>query len=175
MENLGERFTMPPATSQNGSEPSTTAKRLAYATTRAEVLFGCYRRGDANDPDRYVTSIAAVLTLYDEDLIRQVTDPRTGISTTEKFRAFMPNSGELKAYCDEQAAIRHRVRAYAAMPKPNFRGDRIAGPPRNRANLLVHKTAARYQEMVNKTEKADALDWRWDETGRGIWVPYSWW
>ena len=59
MEN--ERYTTQRETSRQGSGPSTN-QRLSYATDRAEVLFGCYRRGDANDPDRYVTAIAAVLT-----------------------------------------------------------------------------------------------------------------
>jgi hypothetical protein len=77
---------------------------------RAKVLFGCYRRGDANDPEQYVASIAAVLTIYDPELIRIVTDPRTGISTSEKFATFMPNSGELKIYCDDLAAKRWQAK-----------------------------------------------------------------
>ena len=63
---------------------------------RAALLFGCYRRGDANDPDTYVAAVAAVLSLYEPDIIREATDPRTGIQTAEKFAAFMPNAGELK-------------------------------------------------------------------------------
>ncbi len=46
-----------------------------------------------------------MLSLYEPALIREVTDPRSGISTVEKFSTFMPNSGELKIYCD---AIRDR-------------------------------------------------------------------
>jgi hypothetical protein len=76
---------------------------------RAKVLFGSYRRGDANDPDAYVAAVAAVLSLYDADLIREVTDPRTGIMTSEKYMSFMLNAGELKVYCEGIAARRDRL------------------------------------------------------------------
>jgi hypothetical protein len=65
------------------------------------LLFGQYRRGDANDPETYVAAVAAVLSCYSNDTIREATDPRTGISATEKFAAFMPNPGEVKLFCDD--------------------------------------------------------------------------
>src|SRR4051812_17879854 len=103
-----EQSTTQRETSPPESRPSTN-QRLSYATKRAEVLFGCYRRGDANNPDGYVAAIAAVLTLYDFEIMRDVTDPRTGIQTTEKFAAFMPNAGELKIYCEAVAARVERL------------------------------------------------------------------
>ena len=99
-------------TSSPKSTRSTSPHQAAYAVERAKVLFGSYRRGDANDPDAYVAAIAAVLSSYDADLIRVVTDPRSGIATTEKFMAFMPNAGELKVYCD---AIRDRRARYQCL------------------------------------------------------------
>src|SRR5262245_7546966 len=159
-------------TSSKGSEPSTPQYRAIYATERAKILFGGYRRGDANDPDTYVASIAAVLAMYEPEIIAQVTDPRTGISTHEKFRTFMPNSGELKAYCDEHQAIADRRRRYAALPRPNFL--RIEGekPQQNLANLFVPADSPNYQAMKDWTETADPRYWRADPDGRpGIWVP----
>src|SRR5262245_18979265 len=162
-------------TSSKGSEPSTPQYRAIYATERAKILFGGYRRGDANDPDTYVASIAAVLAMYDPEIIAQVTDPRTGISTHERFRTFMPNSGELKAYCDEQQAIRDRHRRYAALPRPNFQRLQIEGekPQRNLANLFVPADSPNYQAMKDWAEKADPRYWHADPAGRpGIWVPF---
>jgi hypothetical protein len=95
-----EQFTKLPMTSSLNSGHSTTLDHATFALERAKILFGCYRRGEANDPDQYVAAIAAVLSLYPVDIIRKSTDPRTGISTDEKFASFMPNSGELKIYCD---------------------------------------------------------------------------
>jgi hypothetical protein len=95
-----ETFTTLQPTSLSGSEPLVNQRQLEYATQRAKVLFGAYRRGDANNPDQYVASIAAVLTLYEPEIVREVTDPRGGISTDPKHITFMPNSGELKVYCD---------------------------------------------------------------------------
>lgn len=163
-----------PTTSSSESNHSTPQFRAIYATERAKILFGGYRRGDANDPDMYVASIAAVLALYEPEIIAQVTDPRTGISTHEKFRTFMPNSGELKAYCDEHQAIRDRRQRYAALPRPSFdRQPRLDGPkgPGHLANVFVPSSAPGYQAMRDWASTADTRYWRNDEGGRaGIWV-----
>ena len=61
------------------------------------MLFGCYRKGDANDPDTYVAAITAVLSEYPADVIKRVTDPRLGIARKSKF---MPNLCELSEACE---------------------------------------------------------------------------
>jgi hypothetical protein len=174
MEQLNAQSTMRRLTSTSASDHSMNQHRATYAAERARVLFGSYRRGDANDPDAYVASIAAVLSMYEPELVKKVTDPRTGIQTTEKFMTFMPNSGELKRYCDEQAAIADRFKRYAAIPPQNFR--RIEGPhlPRHRANVRVPPSAPQYQAMAERAGRPDAdpLEFRWD--GDVLWVPYNW-
>src|ERR1700733_10534882 len=50
-----------------------------YATERARLLLGCYRTGDANDPDTYVAAIAATLARYSAQIITDVTHPVTGL------------------------------------------------------------------------------------------------
>lgn len=51
-------------------------------------------------------------------------------------------------------------------------------PPlrQHRANVLVHRGAPQYAAMVRRAEAptADPYDWKWDETGRGIWVSFPW-
>lgn len=138
---------------------------------RAKVLFGCYRRGDANDPDQYVASIAAVLTLYEPELIREVTDPRTGISTEEKFITYMPNSGELKLYCDSLRDRRARIAHLGSLPRPRPRLPRLIDDrPGRRAQILVYSDAPQYAKMLERIEGADKADWRWDDEQRGVWV-----
>lgn len=171
--------TTPQGASRRASSPSTN-QLLAYATQRAEVLFGSYRRGDANDPERYVTSIAAVLTLYDFDLIRDVTDPRTGIQTTEKFATFMPNSGELKLYCDAQMARRGRIERLASIPKPNFDMARLAPPvppAGHLANVWVPAAHRRYAAMCEWAKTAEPRFWKFERRNNtdGIWIPLSVW
>jgi hypothetical protein len=63
------------------------------------VLFGGYRKGDANDPDRYIGSVIAVLSDYPEDTVRYVTDPRTGVSN--KFPDYMPNAPQVRQACED--------------------------------------------------------------------------
>lgn len=144
---------------------------------RAEILFGSYRRGDANDPERYVAAIAAVLSMYEPDLIREVTDPRSGIATTEKYMSFMPNAGELKVYCDQQAAIRDRIQRLGALPAVDFNRQRLAPPPRqpgDLATIFVPASNPRYAALVKWSETADERKFKF-ETRPGIWVAHDIW
>jgi hypothetical protein len=145
---------------------------------RARLLLGCYRRSDAADPDTYVLAIAAVLSCYEEQLIAEVTDPRTGISTHEKFAAFPPNPGELKRYCEDRAARRARLGQYAEMPTPDFSRPQLAPPvpkPGRRANVFVHRDCPRYGEMCERAHKpeADPAEFEWHP--EGIKVSLTWW
>jgi hypothetical protein len=141
------------------------------------VLFGSYRRGDANDPDAYVAAIAAVLSGYETDLIREVTDPRTGICTTEKYMSFMPNAGELKVYCEGVAARRERVRRLGALPPPDFSRARLAPPqpaPGDLATMFVPATNTRYPSLLEWSKTADPRKFKFEERP-GIWVSYDTW
>ena len=175
-----ERFTTQRRTSPENSKPSTN-QRLAYASQRAEVLFGCYRRGDANDPERYVAAMAAVLSDYDFDLMREVTDPRTGICTTEKFMSFMPNAGELKVYCETQAARKDRLRRLGERRAPvaaNLRLEAPEQPPGYLANVHIYDSHPRYAALVEWAKTAEPRLWKFGTSsdGRnGIWIPLSVW
>lgn len=71
---------------------------MEFAAERAQLLFGCYRKGDANDPKTYVTAVAAVLADYPAETIRFVTDPRTGLPSRGEW---MPTVGEVKRACED--------------------------------------------------------------------------
>jgi hypothetical protein len=156
-------------------------QRLAYASQRAEVLFGCYRRGDANDPERYVAAIAAVLSDYDFDLMKEVTDPRTGICSTEKFMTFMPNAGELKVYCETQAARKDRLKRLGERRAPvgaHMRLEPPEQPQGHLANIHIPASSTRYATLVEWSKTAEPRLWKFGKSSDdrdGIWIPLDVW
>jgi hypothetical protein len=86
----GSSSALTPSTRQCPTSP-------AIAAERARLLFGCYRRGDANDPETYTAAIAAILAEYPPDVVQRVTDPRTGIARKIKF---LPTVAELSEECE---------------------------------------------------------------------------
>lgn len=93
--------------SSSGSVPSMLAlgTPAIYAAERARLIFGCYRRGDANDPETYTAAIAAVLAEYPPDIVMRVSDPRTGMASRCQF---LPTLKELRNACEEAIAPRRR-------------------------------------------------------------------
>jgi hypothetical protein len=126
-------------------------------------------------------AIAAVLAGYDDWVIVEATHPRTGIQATEKFKAWPPNSGELKEFCDDMAKRAARYAVYDKIPKPNFT-PRLPSPPDTRpgrcANLFVPNSSPHYATMVALSENANPKDWCWftdhPDHGSGIKVPFEW-
>lgn len=117
-----------PTISSTPSEASTNPLRAIYSGQRARLMLGCYRKGDANDPDTYVAAIAAVLATFDPEIVREATDPRTGIQSTDKFTAFMPNAGEVRTFCVDLAARKERLERYRLLPPAEPRV-RVPVPP----------------------------------------------
>jgi hypothetical protein len=94
--------------SSNGSLPSTNLRQTkkekdAFAAERARLLFGQFRKGDANDPQTYVASIAATLAQYPPDVIKLATDPRTGLAAQSEW---LPNVKEMRDFCEGVMASR---------------------------------------------------------------------
>lgn len=81
----------------------------SYAAERARLLFGCYRTGDANDPETYVAAITAILARYPEQVITEVTHPATGLP---KKKGWLPTVKEVSDACDEavEFSINHQAR-----------------------------------------------------------------
>ena len=164
--------------SSSSSQSSTSPHHAAYASQRSQVLFGCYRRGDANDPERYVAAIAAVLARYDAELIHEVTDPNTGIQTTQKFETFLPNVGELKRYCDAIVAHRQNLKRLGPPIQPR---PALAPPPREPGDLAtihVPYHHARYPALLQWSVDASQRLWRMGVSSdgvSGIWVTPAIW
>jgi hypothetical protein len=124
-----------------------------------------------------VASIAAVLSMYDTDLIREVTDPRTGIMTSEKYMSFMPNAGELKVYCEGQAARRERYRRLGELPPADFSRARLPPPPPapgDLATIFVPASNSRYASLLDWSKTADPRKFKFEKRP-GIWVSHDTW
>jgi hypothetical protein len=74
------------------------AQISSYATDRARLLLGCYRTGDANDPETYVAAIAATLARYSQQIITDVTHPVTGLPSK---KGWLPTVKEVFDACEE--------------------------------------------------------------------------
>lgn len=97
MQNL-KTFLTPLVGSQPQESPSESA-RDQLASERTAIMFGCYRRGEANDPDVYTASVAAVLAEYPAEVIHYVTDPRTGLPSKCDF---LPTVKEVRDACENE-------------------------------------------------------------------------
>jgi hypothetical protein len=74
-------------------------------------MFGCFRKGEANDPELYVAAVAAVLGEYPRKVIDYVTDPRTGLPRKVDFH---PTIAEISRACElEMTPIAHEQRRAA--------------------------------------------------------------
>jgi hypothetical protein len=143
------------ASSPSGPDP-------AYCLNRTKILFSCYRRDEAHDPEVYCAAVAATLADFTPPVVDYVTDPRTGLPSESKF---LPNIAEVRAACVVQAGRQQRL----AQPKIVFR--REEAPQRPAGDLFVGFDRPRYAEMSTMLD----LD---PESGRreigGIWIPHIW-
>jgi hypothetical protein len=92
------------------------------------MLLGCYRTGDANDPETYVAAITAILARYPEEIITRVTHPATGLPSK---KGWLPTVKEVSEACgeanseivEEEARLR-RIREQVEMRERMERGER---------------------------------------------------
>ena len=108
MESKSQAFETQSANSGR-PQPMTSAaqmRRSAALKTSAQMLLGCYRTGDAHDPQVYVAAVIAVLSDYPPDIVAAVTDPRTGIPSRIKW---LPTIAEIKDACEDIAGPRRRM------------------------------------------------------------------
>lgn len=76
--------------------PSQVSQELAVK--RTALLFGCYRKGDANDPEIYTAAVAATLADFPAEVVEYVTDPRTGLPSKLKW---LPTVAEVREACEK--------------------------------------------------------------------------
>ena len=143
------------------------------AARRAAILLGCYRTGDANDPDTYCAAIAAVLSRYSKDVVTYVTDPRTGIAGECKW---LPAVAEVKEACVKRQAYLDRLRdfdkRFANRKSVPCLPPRDRKAPGARADVCIDRSAPQYSALLEWTKTADAIDWKFDGKGE-LWVTRS--
>lgn len=174
-----EPYTRPQTTSSAKSEHSTKNRQAEYPAERARLLFGCYRRGDANDPDTYVAAVAMVLSRYSVEVIKAVTDPYSGLPSrkTDSGYGGMPDVADVREACDAEATRTARMERYRQLPAPDFDRPRLAAPPRapgDLATVFVPKANPRYPELVEWSKTADQRLFKFDNRP-GIWVSHDTW
>src|SRR6185312_3504497 len=74
----------------SSSTPNVSPEEL---TKLARVLLGCYRTGEANDPEIYSGAVIAVLSDYPLEIVKRVVDPRHGLPSKSKW---LPTVAEIK-------------------------------------------------------------------------------
>lgn len=100
--------------------PTSAEKSLReFAATRANLMVGCYRKSDANDPETYFAAVVSVLVRWPREVILAVTDPATGIASRINW---LPSIAEVTRACeDAYAPVRRRMvrdRAAKGLPAP---------------------------------------------------------
>src|ERR1043166_4929526 len=96
-----EAQSLKPLTISLENLPASMARQenlTSYAAQRARLLLGCYRTGDANDPETYVAAITAILARYPEEVITTVTHPATGLPSK---KSWLPTVKEVRDACDD--------------------------------------------------------------------------
>jgi hypothetical protein len=159
--------------SPNSTNPTCSPE---YAGKRARLMFGCYRRSDAADPDTYCAAVTMVLSRYSAEVVTAI--PYSGLPSrkTEGGWSGLPDVADVKEACEAEAAKQARMAKYRAMGKTEFK--RLPAPRNNSpgawANVLVIPTDHRYARLVEITKNMDPRMWRVDaREGYGIWVALS--
>ena len=96
------------------------------ATRRAGILLGCYRKGDAEDPETFVAAVASVLASYPQEVAYRVTDPRSGLPGRSKW---LPTPAEVREACEAEMSP---ARAEAARSDRRAHTDRIVAQSSSR-------------------------------------------
>lgn len=76
---------------------ASTLETLTEAKKGAARLLGCYRTGDANDPEVYISGVVAVLSRFSIEIIRDVTEPAMGLPSKLNW---LPTLAEIRKECE---------------------------------------------------------------------------
>src|SRR5882724_7725301 len=108
----------PTSLSKQSNDSKPEAAISLYAAERATLMFGCYRKGDANDPDVYVAALTLVLSGYPEHVIRAMTNPDSGLPSKHTF---LPSVAEVKKACEEYIRPEREYQASQARIKQQLK------------------------------------------------------
>ena len=92
---------------QLGAQPTVSAEKLAWANEQARLLFGSFRKADADDPVTFTAGCLRLFTSYEPDVVRYVIDPMTGLPGQLEW---LPTLAKVKAALEERAGFVGRIR-----------------------------------------------------------------
>jgi len=149
--------------------------KKTVVTQCGKMVSGAYSRDSYADPDSFVLQVGMILERYNENVIRDVTNPINPNSIQRKHPKFPPTVGEIAACCEAEAERQFNLAKAAHQPRVIV--NRAYVPPPNfpgcRANVFVSAEAPQYATMLDWSRRPDTdeQDWKLDDTGRaGIWV-----
>jgi hypothetical protein len=87
-----------------------------YATERVGFLLGQYAKARPHEPVIYTAGLAAILSEYPKEVVDFVTDPRTGLASTNKW---IPEPAEVREACEAQVAPIRRQQQREAIERKN--------------------------------------------------------
>lgn len=132
-----------------------SSERLAMSAKHAKLLLGCYRAGDANDPEVYTAAIIAILSDYPEDIQQTVTDPRSGLPSRVQW---LPTPKEVKDACEAERRARARAGEWERRSKLQLEErakiDALHAQPRETWDQTTESLAARGFKFSRK-QKTD--------------------
>lgn len=146
--------------------PASTAQaeeHASYAAQRARLLLGCYRTGDANDPETYVAAVAATLAHFPDDVITSVTHPVTGIPSRLKW---LPSVSEVRMACDEAMEpiirIQQRSERIAQQLADREAAERLRSKPRPSIDEMKAKFGPKFglETGNDKTLDQRMAEWK---------------
>jgi hypothetical protein len=79
---------------------------------------GCYRTGEANDPEVYISAVTHILAQYPEDVMRAVSDPLTGLPVKIEW---LPKLKEVLAACEEIVGRQRRLDQFSQRSEQQLR------------------------------------------------------
>lgn len=143
---------------------------------QVKTLFAAYRRDDFADPEGFVVQLGTVLEAYPEDVIVEITSPRTGLQRRCKFP---PSIAEVVEACNSALESKQRLERYRSLKLTQYhRAVPQVRQHGERAQIFIRQGYPRYAEMVERAQRSDAdpLDWKHGELNgkSGIWVAARW-
>ena len=119
------------------------------AVKRARLLLGCYRKGEAGDPDVFTAALVIVLQKYPESVVIAVTDPKNGVPSKQTF---LPSIAEMTAACEAKMAPVYAFQRRAAADAARAAEGPVTRTPQemgDRAGIMARMRAA-YPELYGK-------------------------
>lgn len=137
---------------------------MEVATERAVLLFGCYRKGEANDPDIYAGAVALMLTQYPVSVVLDVTSPLTGIAAKS---IWLPSVAEVREACEEamgpidrqreqRRVEREQFESRTALDIPAEERERVRAGLQELSDRLNKEASDRDQEMRGRVGTASS-------------------